>query len=248
MDCVYAETKPLLSEYKAHLCQKVEVVPMRRVDTLRGADTMYRAFTKDSLMLYFAAVDTAPFRSARIRANYCVLFDDAVRKNHMFTVNCGEAVLRYRIPGEPRGMGRWHTFLANLVSKFDTRELIKRKKEFVSKVGIMVKDAFGERVAEMYEIGVLGTAPEAQGRGYGSALVTKVTDMGDAEGRDVWVVTADAYSFYETLGFITIRTMTLGTEDPKWDGKPVMIYIMYRPAKTTQSLAVKMGSARFDEV
>ena len=44
----------------------------------------------------------------------------------------------------------------------------------------MVKDVFGERVEEMYEIQVLATAPEAQGQGYGSALVTAVTDkVGD---------------------------------------------------------------------
>ena len=41
----------------------------------------------------------------------------------------------------------------------------------------MLKDAFGEKVKEMYEVRTLATAPEAQGRGYGSALVNIVTEM-----------------------------------------------------------------------
>lgn len=38
-------------------------------------------------------------------------------------------------------------------------------------------DAFGEKLAEMYEVQSLGTDPEFQGQGFGSALVTAVTDM-----------------------------------------------------------------------
>ncbi len=40
-----------------------------------------------------------------------------------------------------------------------------------------VQDAFGARTSEMYEIQGLATAPAAQGRGYGKALVKTITDM-----------------------------------------------------------------------
>lgn len=40
-----------------------------------------------------------------------------------------------------------------------------------------MQDAFGARAAEMYEIQGLATAPKAQGRGYGKALVKTITDM-----------------------------------------------------------------------
>ena len=41
----------------------------------------------------------------------------------------------------------------------------------------MVQTAFGEKAKDMYYIHILGTAPEAQGRGYASALVNAVTAM-----------------------------------------------------------------------
>ena len=115
----------------------------------------------------------------------------------------------------------------------------------------MVKDAFGEKVKDMYEVQALATAPEAQGRGYGSALVRTVTDMvgeqsasqltllsmfqGDADGHDVWLITSDAYGFYETLGFSVIGYTAVGTDNPKWKGKPVGVRIVGLPAVTLMS-------------
>lgn len=39
-----------------------------------------------------------------------------------------------------------------------------------------MKEAFGDRVKDMYEIIALATAQESQGRGYGSALVNYVLE------------------------------------------------------------------------
>ncbi|KAI0335569.1 hypothetical protein GY45DRAFT_1316922 [Cubamyces sp. BRFM 1775] len=85
----------------------------------------------------------------------------------------------------------------------------------------MAKDAFGEKVEDMYEVQILATAPEAQGQGYGSALVTAITDKGDADGHDVWLLTSDAYQFYESLGFSIVRSDVVGADNPRWKGGPV---------------------------
>ncbi|KAH9899770.1 hypothetical protein C8Q73DRAFT_333730 [Cubamyces lactineus] len=236
------EATPLLSDFKGlSYLQKVEVAPMQHGDLVKATDTTHRAFLKESLMVYFSSADTRPFREARNKAQHYLLFDDAVHKKRMLTVNQGDALMRYATPGDPRGMGRWRTFLTALIDKLDNRELAKRKKEVGGKIEAMVEDAFGEKVKDMYEIQALATAPEAQGRGYGSALVKTITDMGDADGHDVWLITSDAYGFYEALGFSMIRYSAAGVDNPKWKGKPVGIRVMYRPAKTASSVSEKQN-------
>lgn len=100
----------------------------------------------------------------------------------------------------------------------------------------------------MYEIQGLATDPAAQGRGYGGLLVKTVTNMvraskwtrvdrtyrislqGDAEGRDVWVITSDARPFYERHGFGVMRTVLIGGNNPLWKNEPVNISIVCVPA------------------
>ncbi|KAH9846936.1 hypothetical protein C2E23DRAFT_536646 [Lenzites betulinus] len=225
------ERTPLLPQGACESQAPVAVLPMKRSDIPRGADTIHRAFLEDSLMVYFTTVDTAPFAEARAKARYYLMFDSGIRQNRVLTVDAGKAAMKYQIPGGP-GDPWPHVYAEAVLRKVaDTRELTKRLIEFVEKVKELVLDAFGEKVADMYEIQSLGTAPEVQGRGYGSALVTAVTDMADADGHDVWLVTTDAYAFYEGLGFSIIRSATLGDENPTWEGEPVPIRVMVRRTK-----------------
>ncbi len=53
---------------------------------------------------------------------------------------------------------------------------LQRHNEGSAKKEELVKDAFGDRVKDMYEIMALATAQESQGRGYGSALVKHVLE------------------------------------------------------------------------
>ncbi|KAI0375743.1 hypothetical protein BV20DRAFT_932980, partial [Pilatotrama ljubarskyi] len=101
-----------------------------------------------------------------------------------------------------------------------------RKTEFRGLVRSLSQDAFGEHLKDMYDLQMLATAPEAQGQGYGSALVTGVTDMADAEGRDVWVISGDAYKFYERLGFVVVRKAVLGGDNPDWHEEPIPVYVV----------------------
>ncbi|KAI0335571.1 hypothetical protein GY45DRAFT_810819 [Cubamyces sp. BRFM 1775] len=231
---------PLLSEYKSQLYgQNFEVTPMRHDDLVKATDATHRAFLNDSIIVYYSSADTRPFREMRNKVQCYLLLDDAVHKQRILTVNKGDAVMRYGTPGESKALNRWRAFLIGFITKLDTRELAKRKQEAEGKIEAMVKDAFGENVENMYEIRTLATAPEAQGRGYGSALVTAVTEMGDADGHDVWLITSDAYGFYETLGFSVCRSSFVGGDNPRWKGKPIGIRIMYRPAKIVGSVAEK---------
>ncbi|KAI0650642.1 hypothetical protein C8Q79DRAFT_397261 [Trametes meyenii] len=213
------------------LKEDAEVVPMQYKDFRRGADTFHRAFLNDSLMKYFAAVDTAPFREARRKAGYYLMFKSGTRQRRMLTVNNGAAIMHYRGPGDVIDQSRWERLVLGILDKFQTKELKNRLKEYDQKGRAMVQDAFGEKVAGMYEVQAIATAPEAQGRGYGSALITTVTDLGDTEGRDVWLYTVDAYPFYEYLGFSIIRTALMGVDNPTWNSAPITIRLMYRPAK-----------------
>ena len=54
---------------------------------------------------------------------------------------------------------------------------LQRKREFRKKARAIALDAFGpEKLAGMYEVLLIATAPEAQGRGYGTALITALSD------------------------------------------------------------------------
>ncbi|EJF61313.1 hypothetical protein DICSQDRAFT_61087, partial [Dichomitus squalens LYAD-421 SS1] len=101
-----------------------------------------------------------------------------------------------------------------------------RWKEFGAKARELVSAAFGEKVADMMEIQVLATDPDAQGRGYASALVKYVLRQSDADGRDTWLVTSDAYTFYQRLGFSVVGTTYIGSNNPAWDRDPVPMYVV----------------------
>ncbi len=109
-------------------------------------------------------------------------------------------------------------------------------------------EAFGDKVPEMYEIQALCTDPDAQGHGYASALVeyvlkqvsffplllffrrcTELTFLkGDAERRDVWLLTTDSYGFYERFGFAVVRSGIIAVDNPAWDGEPITLHIVIR--------------------
>ncbi|RPD62150.1 hypothetical protein L227DRAFT_609997 [Lentinus tigrinus ALCF2SS1-6] len=131
------------------------------------------------------------------------------------------------VPGNNK-TGPFLPWILPLFRAAEPAELQKRKTEFIEKVKAMIQDAFGEHVEDMLEVQGLATAPEKQGREYATALMKIVTDMADAQGRETFVITADAYGFYETLGFKVVRQELLGVDNPKWQGAPVTLYIMLR--------------------
>ena len=114
----------------------------------------------------------------------------------------------------------------------------------------MLDSALGERVHDMLEIQSLATAPAKQGRGYASTLVRVVNDLvspiacfqsrepwltpsfssqADSLGRGVYVITTDAYRFYERLGYKLVGEVWIGDGNPRWNGPAAAIRLVRHP-------------------
>ncbi|KAL7282490.1 hypothetical protein ACG7TL_003961 [Trametes sanguinea] len=149
---------------------------------------------------------------------------DTVHQRRTLTINHGESVLQYSAPGNGQN-SIWYTTFFRLWQGFDTPELTKRKTETRRKTAVAVEKAFGNKVKDMYSLEILATAPEVRNRGYASALVNTVVKMAAAEGRDVWVVTANSCEFYRRLGFVVRTKAVLGEDNPEWHDEPIILHV-----------------------
>ncbi|KAF7970380.1 hypothetical protein HWV62_24237 [Athelia sp. TMB] len=104
----------------------------------------------------------------------------------------------------------------------------ERRKEFHSKLDLLLKTALGARQQEMLYVDLLFTAPEAQGRGYASALVRSILAIADSEQRGTWLISGDPanISFYNYHGFETVGEIALGDTNPDWHEAPVVITLL----------------------
>lgn len=48
----------------------------------------------------------------------------------------------------------------------------------------------------------------------------------DAQGRSTFVVTSDAYRFYEAVGYKLVGERWLGVDNPRWKGEPVPVRVV----------------------
>lgn len=70
-------------------------------------------------------------------------------------------------------------------------------------------------------------------------MSTNTSFQADADSRDVWLVTTDAYAFYEFLGFATVRSFIVGNDNPAWVKAPITVRVVSRyPVKAARSLIV----------
>ncbi|KAI0774374.1 hypothetical protein C8Q74DRAFT_830324 [Fomes fomentarius] len=203
---------------------------MRYGEIWLSTSNAQKTFPNDSLAKYFDTPDTFRYRILRNRVTLATSFFSAIRQQRMLTVDGGAAFLKYSTP--EKNKEPWYVTLSRKVATwFTSAESMKRKEEYGKLVGALSKEVFGDKIHEMYEIIGLGTHPDFQGLGYGSALMRHVLEKSDAEGRDVWLVTTDAWRFYGYLGFTIAHSGVVGMNNPAWDGKPVTIRIMHRRAK-----------------
>ncbi|OJT10214.1 hypothetical protein TRAPUB_13319 [Trametes pubescens] len=89
----------------------------------------------------------------------------------------------------------------------------------------MLEKAFGKSIENLIEIQGLATAPEHQGKGYGTALMLLANAMADVQKRGVYLVTTDAHGFYQRFGYRVVEEDVLGVDNPKWTGEPVHIRV-----------------------
>lgn len=70
-------------------------------------------------------------------------------------------------------------------------------------------------------------------------MSTNTSFQADADSRDVWLVTTDAYAFYEFLGFATVRSFIVGDANPTWAKAPITVRVVSRhPTRTARNLIV----------
>ncbi|KAH9943344.1 uncharacterized protein BXZ73DRAFT_97387 [Epithele typhae] len=192
-----SDVTPLLQE-------KVKVVVMRYRDIPTAHRAYERAFTTDSLMPYFVSADTAPFYEARTALNHALSWGGAIHDGRMLTIERGAATMKYSSPGN--NSAPWWTKKGLAVLKrFAAPEANERWGEFGLKMQEMLQESgLSEKVADMHEIQALWCDPSAQGKGYGTALARYVMALSDVDGHDVWLVTTDAWTFYDYLGFTKV--------------------------------------------
>ncbi|KAI0706865.1 hypothetical protein C8T65DRAFT_651150 [Cerioporus squamosus] len=155
-------------------------------------------------------------------------FTDAVNRGKINTVDNGDSFLYYGVPGDNK-MRAPFSWILSLVNALANREVRKRKNEYITKAKALIDTAIGEKASEdLFEVQGLGTVPEKQGRGYATALISVVHDMADAQGRATFVLTGDAWKFYESVGYKLIGEDWFGNDNPKYHGSPGPIRLMMR--------------------
>ncbi|KAI9056589.1 hypothetical protein FKP32DRAFT_1478662 [Trametes sanguinea] len=232
-------TSRLARDRHGAILAPLSVEPLECMEIPRAVETTQDAMRNDSMARYFNDVDTVPGRRWRGRTSLVMNYTDAILRHRAWTINHGEALLTLQGPLLP--------IFTPLLKATDTEELTKRKAEFRDKLARMLHAAFGDHVDKLIEVQGLVTAPAKQGHGFGTALIefanalvcdcclsdrlayTRLTlCQADAQDRGVYILTTDAYRFYETVGYTLVEEDVLGVDNPKWKGDPVHIRIMYR--------------------
>ncbi|KAI0706902.1 hypothetical protein C8T65DRAFT_220779 [Cerioporus squamosus] len=233
MICTVAMGRPRRNERNGLLAQRrptctkqeATVRPLRYRDVPWAVHATHQAFRNNTMQRYFEDADPAACRESRATISVTVGFAEAIRSRRILTIDHGDAILLFGVPGnnEP---GPITKTISPILRRGDPPELQKRKMEFRIIVATLVKLALGPEIDEMLEIQGLATAPSKQGRGYATALVKTVHDMADAQGRKTYVITGDAQGFYETVGYRLVAEDWLGIDNPLWDGPAVPIRIV----------------------
>ena len=81
----------------------------------------------------------------------------------------------------------------------------------------------------MIAIEHVGTSPEKQGHGYGTALCKIATAQADARGMKSYLVSSNIKTntgFYNNLGYFSAAKVVLGEDNPTWHKEPVTIEIV----------------------
>ncbi|KAH9906589.1 uncharacterized protein BXZ73DRAFT_110466 [Epithele typhae] len=226
------EKTPLLLPHVSDGLPVVE--PLRYSETWTAADMLYRAFEKNTEKRYFNDADFGPhIRARRDKPHVWWPLLLLVRAQRALTVDHGNALLSYARPGEKTPGGWLVNLLRPLIRLAMPKECRKRRNEFVEAMKRLEEEALGDRAKEMFTLAGLGTAPEAQGKGYASALVRCLLAMADAEGRATSVMTTDAAGFYALHGFVLVGETWIAKDNPKYDGPPVPVRVMIREARKT---------------
>ncbi|KAH8114443.1 hypothetical protein DFH11DRAFT_216918 [Phellopilus nigrolimitatus] len=206
----------------------------------KSQNTTAEAFKDDPFYKYTR--NTPSWLTKRlVKGLWWTILARATLTGFAYTVNDGDAVLLIVPPPADsptppllkRIFDRILASLQTLLFRLCPLQILKREREFQETMQKVVDGTFAERAKEMIYVDWLAASPSCQGRGYGSALLRIVTDMADAKGRAVYLVSSCASHtpFYNRFGFVTVTETTLGADNPTWKEKPIVMPLMVREPK-----------------
>ncbi|KAH9928719.1 uncharacterized protein B0H18DRAFT_246859 [Fomitopsis serialis] len=121
-----------------------------------------------------------------------------------------------------------------VLNRTNTPEQRKRWEEFEDKIAAASKDAFGDELRRMLHVLNLAVAPRHQGKGYGYALMALANAQADEIRCASWLLSSNVINtpFYESCGFVVVKEVLLGEDNPTWTERPFAILIMMRAARS----------------
>ncbi|KAH9838324.1 uncharacterized protein C8Q71DRAFT_722536 [Rhodofomes roseus] len=215
----------------------VEVVKARYEDIPRITQMVEDAYKHHPLRIYLKAIPdgaTIPHNSFTWRLLMYWELSYFVHYHAVFTVNRGDAFVAIRYPAHRVYRRPMLSVTHGVLNAMKNPEQRKRFKELYDKTTPAVLAAFGDKFREMLQVIHLATASDHQGKGYGSALMSFANARADELGCASWLMSTDtAYTpFYEALGFVVVKEVLMGEDNPAWTDKPVAIQIMMREARS----------------
>ncbi|THH31289.1 hypothetical protein EUX98_g2866 [Antrodiella citrinella] len=215
-----------------------DVVPQAqrtKYETLESVIKTSRLGMADDPMLQYINEGkiSTPWQQKLEDALESMVFSSFIDLHTAWTIDDGDAFLFYKDPAKPEK--RWHKLVflvATFLGQFTGSPHRKRRsEELMGKLDETLEDALGDDIPDMFYLNYLATTPSKQGRGYGTALCRAFTKEADARGVASYLVSSNVEantSFYNQVGYRTIKMITLGEDDPTWTKPPVPVAIMLR--------------------
>ncbi|KAF4619343.1 hypothetical protein D9613_005109 [Agrocybe pediades] len=189
-----------------------EVHPMRMDEVWKAGTTWDEAFQRDPLVNYIRGRKQTYLRRAALKMTCRIIILLWRHNEYILSVEGGTSIIVAHLL-QALGQG-WKG----------------KDREAEEKMNKAAEEVLGDRVKEMVYVGLLATSPKSQGHGYGSALLEEVTRIADYYGQATWLKSSNIRNtdFYNSHGFLTVATATIGDEDPDWQEWPVIVSIMVR--------------------
>jgi ribosomal protein S18 acetylase RimI-like enzyme len=200
------------------ICAPVSVRPARREDFAALADMLARAFYDDPVTSWFYPNDRRRMLQARLF--FAIRLRQLAPQQLMFTTSQLSGAALWAAPGRWREDTRQSLMLLPMLPALLPR---------IGRVTRAVREIEHHHPAELhFYLSVVGTDPELQGRGIGSALLAPVLERCDARGVGAFLECSKESNvrFYSQLGFAVTDRIELPEGPPLWlmppmpDGAP----------------------------
>ncbi|KAL4242497.1 hypothetical protein ABKN59_011710 [Abortiporus biennis] len=216
--------------------EEIQIRQMKYVDIFAATKTSLATTDQDPMHQYLHVSPNTIIEQWLETIMYWIMWTSSIYTGCAWTIDNGSANIGYVEPYKPRPiLDKVLEYLAVLIMIIQTaiqsKERTKRQNELRSNLRVHITESLGGRKNEVLYFRTVATLPMKQGHGYGSTLTRIVTSLGNAQGKDIWLVssnTAMNTGFYTKHGFVTVSNFELGNENPSWKGSPIPIHIMVR--------------------